>query len=193
MLALAAGCASDPPAVTLNSWRQSLERYVWEQGNGDPNVLRDLSWDNVHKGFAVLGDPIPQRSTDAIGLLLAHRMIQGTPYFIFLVGLVREGGLVDVRPVALQVAAGKFDWFVGPSDAQALASYRRTDRTLRDAASPAAPPAFPAASDRFDLTVDANRLVIRHAQSAAHWALILPTGGATQSSRSSGASSVPTR
>src|SRR5579863_4204326 len=55
-LLLISGCAVDGPSepVSLSSWQKDLEQYVWDQANGDPDVLREMSWDDVHRGFAII-------------------------------------------------------------------------------------------------------------------------------------------
>lgn len=119
------GCANEPEPVSVATWRHSVERYVWDQGNGDPNVLRDMSWDDVHKGFATMSDPHPARSTDAIGLLVGHPHVHGRAYFVFLLGLVRQGRLQAIQPLALRVDAGRFQWIAAPPDPAALGAYQR--------------------------------------------------------------------
>jgi hypothetical protein len=162
---LGTGCTVDPPAqpVTLQSWQHNLEDYVWEQANGDPNVLRDMSWDDVHHGFAIISDPLPVRSTDAIGLLVDHRRIENQPYFIFLFGLVRDRMLTELRPVALNVNHGRFRWVVGANDPLALELYRGASSST----------GFPGPQDEFDLTVAGNQLEIVHPPSGARWRLVL--------------------
>jgi hypothetical protein len=167
------GCAETPEPVTISSWQRSVERYVWDEGNGDPNVLRDLSWDDVHKGFAIMSDPEPARSTDAIGLLLGHRRVGQTGCFIFLVGLVDHQHLEDLRPVALYFEAGQFHRIVGPSDQQALSTYRR-DNPGGTAGPPSHGPAFPRQVDAFSLDVQGEQISIMDRSSGASWKLAVP-------------------
>jgi hypothetical protein len=169
-----AGCGiepSDPP--TIASWQRGLEKYVWDRGNGDPNVLADMSWDDVHKGFAVIGDPLPARATDQIGLLLAHRMLGGKPCFVFLLGTLREQKLEDLRPVALQVDGAAFRWTMGEESAEALSLYRawsEADRLRSGPRSPLPPP-FPRPQETFDVMVEDEHILIRHVESGARWEL----------------------
>jgi hypothetical protein len=168
------GCGvepSDPPTVA--TWQQGLEKYVWDRGNGDPNVLADMSWDDVHKGFAVIGDPLPDRAIDQIGLLLAHRMLRGKPCFVFLLGTIRKQKLEALRPVALQVDGAAFRWILGNESAEALSLYRSwsdADR-LRYGARHPAPPPFPRPQERFDVTVESDHVLILHVESGARWEL----------------------
>jgi len=167
------GCAETPEPVTISSWQRSVERYVWDEGNGDPNVLRDLSWDDVHKGFAIMSDPEPARSTDAIGLLLGHPRVGQTGCFIFLLALVNHRHLEELRPVALNVEAGQFRWIVGTSDPQALSTYRRDDP-------PGAPrpppngPVFPRQADTFTLDVQGEQISITERATGGSWKLAIP-------------------
>lgn len=168
---LVGGCGiepSDPP--TVQSWQQNLEKYVWDRGNGDPNVLADLSWDDVHRGFAVIGDPLPDRSTDQIGLLVAHRMFHGKPYFVFLLATVRRQELEDLRAVALQVEGDAFHWAIGVDDPMALALYRDWSEAARarDGGGGLQPPPFPG-NESFLVTIEDDEFVIRHSESGAQW------------------------
>lgn len=169
---LMGGCAievSDPP--TVQSWQQGLEKYVWDRGNGDPNVLADLSWDDVHHGFAVIGDPLPDRSTDQIGLLVAHRTFEGKPYFVFLLATVRNQELDSLRAVALQVEGKAFHWAVGEDDPKSLSAYRAWSDAGRAPPSDArvAPPPFPGRDGTFLVTVEQDQFVIVHRESGARW------------------------
>lgn len=166
---LLGGCASDGMGpVSIPYWQRSLERYVWEQGNGDPNVLRDMSWDDVHRGFAVMSDPLPDRSTDAIGLWLAHQSVAGQKYFIFLVGVMRAEEVQDIRPIALNVKQGRFKWSVGAEQPKALAVYRRHVHE-----SQSLPRRFPAPDDTFQVEIEKDRISIVHDQSGAAWQVLV--------------------
>lgn len=184
------GCAteSDAPPPTVSTWRRNLEQYVWDRGNGDPNVLADASWDDVHKGLAVIGDPLPDRSTDEIGLLLAHRMIDGQPWFLFLLGTVGDERLDDLRPVALNIDAGRFHWSIGTSDGRSLSLYRAwsdADRARAEPPDPNAPP-FPRPDETFDVRVNNGTFIVRHEESGASWELrpAIPVNPATRPSAS---------
>lgn len=168
------GCGAEPlDPPTIATWQRGLEKYVWDRGNGDPNVLADISWDDVHKGFAVIGDPLPDRATDQIGLLLAHRMLQGKPCFVFLLGTIREQKLEALRPVALQVDGGAFRWTLGEMSSEALSLYRGWSELDRLRAGPGnpVPPPFPRPQETFDVTVENGRIEIRHVESGALWEL----------------------
>jgi hypothetical protein len=165
------GCAAEPaPATAVAEWRQGVERYVWEQGNGDPAVLRDVSWDDVHPGFATLGDPLPDRSTDVYGLLVAHPSVAHHAYFVFLVAIVHNEVIEHMLPVALEIDAGKFRWVEGLSDDRQMRRYidwqNLEHRSTRFR--------FPARDDSFDLSTEANAISIAHEQSGATWRVELP-------------------
>jgi hypothetical protein len=181
----------------VSTWQRNLEQYVWDRGNGDPNVLADASWDDVHKGFAVIGDPLPDRSTDEIGLLLAHRIVDGKPWFLFLLGTVAEEKLDDLRPVALNIDKGTFHWSIGSSDDRSLAVYRAwsaADRSRAQAPDPNAPP-FPRPNETFDVTVRDGRFIVRHDESGASWELrpAIPVNPATRPSAGPQAAPVSSR
>src|SRR2546421_7194772 len=83
------GCASSPSqSVSLPIWQKAVEQYVREAGQGDPSALGDVTLPDGRHGFAVLGDPIVKNSTDAVGVLLGHRPLNGKLAFIYLVGVV---------------------------------------------------------------------------------------------------------
>jgi hypothetical protein len=164
-LLLGSGCGVEPPPepVTFQSWQTNLEHYIWNEANGDPNVLRDMSWDDVHHGFAIISDALPDRSTDAIGLLVAHRKIGGEPCFVFLFALIRTRMPIEMRAVALNVTSGQFRWFVGADDLAALDRYR----------SVSGGGVFPARADTFDVGFDGQQIVISHQQSGARWSVAI--------------------
>lgn len=165
LLAALSGCAADPPdPVSISYWQRSLEEYVWDRGNGDPIVLRDTSWDDVHKGFAVISDAMPDRSTDAIGLLLAHRRIADKPYFLFMLAIIKSDRVEDLRPVALSVEQARFHWVIGAENQPALQAYRHSTGAAR----------FPAADDPFQLTVTGTHVTVLHPESGAKWELAVP-------------------
>jgi len=165
------GCSADPaPPATIQEWRQELERYVWEQGNGDPAVLADVSWDDVHPGFAVLADPLPNRSTDVYGLLLAHPQLEGHAYFVFLVAKVRNGVFEQMLPVALEIDEGSFRWVEGAGDEDQTRRYLQ----WRSLGPKAMGVQFPSRDDSFDVNVDGNTISITHEPSGARWQIEVP-------------------
>lgn len=172
---LASGCASDPAEpVSLPRWQRSLEQYVWQQADGDPTVLRDMSWDDVHPGFAMLGEALPEQSTDMFGLLLEHRRIEGKAYFVFLVATVHDRRVENLQPVALNVDAGHFHWFVGSSSPAALAAYSRWIRSSEGVAGGEDWPVhFPAPSDTFEVTAARQQIRIVHDQTGSTWTIDL--------------------
>jgi hypothetical protein len=177
LLALAStGCMTDPPqAITLPAWRQQVEQYVREQGNGDPTVLADLSWDDVHKGFAIIGDALPERSTDIIGWLVAHQLVGGKSCFLFLVGTVQRNNLEALCPIAMEWEGGNFRWTAGPSDPDALAAYRvRGIATMSEKVAQAPdPPAFPHGGETLEIHIEGAGVSIVDRDSGAEWNLVL--------------------
>lgn len=158
------GCAGPEP-VTLQSWQRAVERYVWDAGNGDPAVLRDASWDDSHRGFALLGDALPDNSADAYGLLLGHRMVGSRPWFVFLFTIVDHRRVREARAVGLCVEKGSFNWAVGENDARVLASFARYES---EHARPPEEP-FPAPGDQFSVSVVNDSATIKHLQTPARW------------------------
>ena len=168
---VALGCAepgAGPRAMTVNlaAWQHSVEQYVWDEGNGDPNVLRDTNLPTSQRGFALIGGPEIERSNDADGLLLGQRVIDGHRWFIFLVGLIQEGSLEDVRLVGLLWTPVGVTWRVGARDVQMVRRYQATQP-------PRAFSVFPAEGDQFDLAIQGCQAVVAHLHSGAIWQLDL--------------------
>jgi hypothetical protein len=169
------GCAGPEP-VTLDAWQHAVERYVWDHGNGDPTVLRDASWDDSHHGFALLGDALPESSTDAYGLLLGHRIIGLRPWFLFLFTIVDHRHIREARAVGLCVEGGNFVWAVGKNETVALQRFSTYE--VGHAKPPEEP--FPAPGDKFSLKVTGDVATIEHLQTRAHWHLRLSAGKARE-------------
>ena len=163
------GAGPAPMTVDLSTWQRGVEHYIDEQGNGDPNILRDTTLPTAQAGFAMIGQADVTRSTDADGLLLGHRYINGRPWFIYLVGSIKAGELADIRLVALSHEADRNVWQISDRDQSAVERYRRTASNLA-----AAYMAFPAPSDQFKLDIDSPTIRVTHVQSGAQWQLEIP-------------------
>jgi len=172
MLFGAGGCGT---SVSISTWQQKLEQYVRTDGRGDPNVLRNVMLDDSRPGFAVISAEDPKHSTDARGLLLAHKRIGDRPWFIYLVGLVKDEKVDDIRLAAVSPRSGQFRWATSPKNPKSLSSYRNFNVNLGKQRMPGQkePPmgyfGFPREEDRFNLEVQGNRVEVVHEQSGAHW------------------------
>ncbi len=179
------GCST---AVSFPKWQEAVERYVRQDGRGDPNILRNTSVEAGRPGFALIGADDPRGSTDVKGLLLGHKRIGERPWFIYLVGLVKKQDVSEMHLAALNVQGGQYRWAVGKNDARALKSYRSFNegqgkqRSVRSQA-PITSRGFPQESDAFDLTVEGGVQAV-HQGSGARWHLTVP--GATTAARSGG-------
>ena len=160
------GAGPAPMTVNLSVWQRGVEHYIDDQGNGDPNILRDTTLPTSQPGFAMIGEADVTRSTDANGLLLGHRYINGRPWFIYLVGMIKAGKLDDIRLVALSHEAEKSSWEVSDPDDGALERYRS-----ESPGSDASFTTFPAPSDQFKLEIDSSNITVQHIQSGAKWHL----------------------
>jgi hypothetical protein len=166
-ICLFTGCGGpNNQTVSLPIWQQHVEQYVHDFGKDDPTSLRDLTIPDGRKGFAVNGSPLPKDSTDAVGLLLAHRPVDGRPAFIYLVGIVDKEKLTDIRLAMLTFDNGKSHWHVSPANAGALETYRRSHPST---AGKESVQNFPAANDVFNLDVAGGRVTAVHAPSGASW------------------------
>jgi len=179
----AGGCTS---GVSISSWQHQLERYVRDDGHGDPAVLRDMTLDDTRRGFAIIGDEDPRKGTDAKGLLLAHRPINGRPWFIYLVGLVKDQKVDEIRLAALSVNHGKFDWVLSQKNPHSTQMYRNYNEGLGKKRSPGqknAPPdyeGFPRAEDVFDLGINGNNVDAVHQGSGAWWQVTIPAAAVSR-------------
>jgi hypothetical protein len=157
-------------------WQHQLADYIGSAGHGDPAVLARLPSQRAtgtlrpaRISFGVLDLDAHVAEADGFdvqGLLLAA---SDTQAYVFMVGIVQRQGyrplaLVDLRPVTMQLQAGRIDWAVGDSDTQALARYRA-------AIDPMVPLRFPADHDHFELLSCAPQLCVAEAHSQARWAV----------------------
>ena len=175
------GCApSLSQPVGVREWQAAVEEHVRTQGGGNPTVLRDVTIEGGRKGFAILGEPMAKESTDAVGLLLGHKPVGGRPAFVYLLGIVQENVVTEMRLAALSVQGQQFQWQMGNPDPAALQAYRNyrqqqwRARAGGAAEVPRAYTRFPGEDDQFELTVEGNGVRARHVQSGATW--VLPGG-----------------
>ena len=171
------GCARQ---VSLSSWQKSVEQYVRDQGSGDPASLRDVTLPDSRRGFASIGDPNPEDSSDVYGVLLGHREMVGRHWFIYLVGHVRDLAVVDIRIAAVSFNGDRPSWRIGAVDAEQVAVYcafHQDEFTRRF--EPLPPPqlrsSFPQPDDVFEMLVDSPAIVVTHQQSGATWRLDMPS------------------
>jgi hypothetical protein len=173
-----AGCSS---SASISSWRDAVERYVKDEGGGDPSVLKELTLDRsgTMHGFALLGGDRATESTDARAILLAHRPINDKLWFIYLVGIVQNQRTSDIRLAALDAEGGKSVWKTSKEDKAALNRYQQytqqlaQDRLGKRDAPPTSYTTFPRPEDRFDLKVDGNVITATHRESGASWQVSL--------------------
>ena len=176
LLFLTLGCSS---SVSVPQWQQQVERFVRDDGRGDPNVLRNMTIEGGRPGFAIIGADDPHSSTDVKGLLLGHKRVGERPWFIYLVGLVNKQEVTSLQLAALNVRNGQYRWVLGKTDNQALKSYRTHNEQIgRHRTAQSKPPAgfrnFPQEGDAFDLTLQGNRATAVHRDSGAQWSVNLP-------------------
>lgn len=169
---LSAGCAR---SGNMKSWQQDVERYV-EQNNQDPSVLRDVTLAGSRRGFGYIGKDDPRKSQDANGVLLGHQLILDRPWFVYLVGIVDDQEVEQIRLAAISYVHGEANWRVGPKDPEALKQYRNHNLKLWKQTSagsrgkvPAEYTTFPRDADAFDMSVDGSRIDAVHQGSGAQW------------------------
>lgn len=178
----AAGCQQQ---VSLDSWRNSVEHYVQDQANGDVSVLRDLATSGPWKGFSVISENDPAAATDVNGVLLAHQQIGSKNYFVYLVGLVRQQQVQDIRLALLSAGPDGHDWRWSPQDKDGFRLYH----DYQDAqwhklfpqrqVAPWSYSGFPCEGDVFTISVTGRRVTATHERSGAQWTLELPQDGPT--------------
>jgi hypothetical protein len=178
MTFVASGCAS---SVSVGEWQRGLVQYVRTEGNGDPSVLRDMTWNDEQPGFAVIAKNYPYESTDAIGVLLGHPRVGDRPWFVYLVGQVKKDRVEDIRLAALSVRDGKYRWVLSDRDKDMVRRYRGTkeavgrERFPKRKTLPVTYTSFPSEDDAFALDVsDDGRVTATHPLSGAQWTVQLP-------------------
>ena len=187
------GCTS---SQAIRDWQDSVETYIDEHGNGDPNVLRSVSDDPAAKDFGLVGAQnegvpfvLPSR-TDVTSAVLGHRRHNDRFWFIFMVGATRYRGafsnfpledaqLRDLRPAALSVEGGTYLWRLGDRDTEAMDVYiepqierwRQSDTSREVASKPTT--RFPSPADDWTINIDEAGVTITELHSGARWVLEL--------------------
>jgi hypothetical protein len=169
---VSSGCAR---SGDMKSWQQDVERYV-EKNDGDPTVLRDVILTGSRRGFGYIGKDDPRESQDANGVLLGHQVVRNRPWFVYLVGIVDEQEVEQIRLAALSYVHGKADWRIGPKDAEARKRYQNYNLSLwkqQTGGGRGQPPpeytTFPRDADMFDMSVTGARIDAVHQGSGAQW------------------------
>ncbi|HEX8522694.1 MAG TPA: hypothetical protein VF669_10595 [Tepidisphaeraceae bacterium] len=173
-------CSGCGTTVNMAGWQRDVERYVRQEGRGDPNVLRDLTLDESRRGYAVAGADDPREGTDARGLLLGHKMVAGQPWYFYLVGIVKQQKVEEIHLAALSAQTGGYRWVISPKSGEALKMYRNYNEGLGKQRFPGRKQApvdystFPREEDEFDLTIDGTHVTAVHKTSGAWWDVNLP-------------------
>ena len=173
LLLTAGGCAS---SASVDSWKTTVDKYVSLHGN-DPNALRDVTLAGDRRGFGVIGQTDPRQSTDAKALLLSHQDIAGRPWFVYLVGLVKQQKVDDIRLAARSQEVGKPPtWAISKADAHAVKLYKdyyegvwRRSQPDKHAKEPSSYTNFPQDADVFSVNVEGTTVSATHAPSGARW------------------------
>src|SRR3954468_1079463 len=127
LLLTAGGCA---PSAPVASRKTTVDKYVSLHGN-DPNSLRDVTLSGDRRGFGVIGQNDPKQSTDAKALLLTHQEIAGRPWFVYLVGIVKQQKVDDIRLAARTQEPGKpATWAISKPDPHAVKLYKEYNEGL---------------------------------------------------------------
>jgi len=162
-----------------------VEHYLWDQGNGDATVLRDLPTPGTWKGFSIFSENDPASSTDVNGVLLAHRSIGSKTYFVYLVGLVQKQQVQDIRLALLNCSEDRCEWRSSRRNNDSLRAYAdfKTAEWKKMFPGRAEGPwnysGFPGEGDLFKIAVAGNRVTATHEASGAQWTLEVPQDGPT--------------
>lgn len=168
LLTVAGGCAR---SASLKTWQAGVDQYVKDKGN-NPEVLRTVTLDGTRAGFAVIGDIDPRKTTDARAILLAHKAIEAKPCFIYLVGIVKNQSVQDIRLAVVTFTTSPPTWHIGEKNADALKTYREGGVAMWHERSgerkvPPTYTTFPRESDLFDVIITGPHVEARHAQTGA--------------------------
>jgi len=170
LLLLATGCSSS----NIQPWQKSVEAYVSSNG-GDADALRDVTLSDFQHGFALNGGLDPRNSTDVRGVLLAHKTVADRPWFIYVVGVVKDEKVDDLRVAALSMVNGSAVWSVSNHNSPALKLYRdwgwREWHQRASEKSPIPPQytTFPREADVFDIVIQGTLAQVTHTPSGARW------------------------
>ena len=172
LVLFAAGCGS---SASTSSWQNAVEKYVADKG-GDPTALREVTLAGGRRGFGQIGGDDPRKSTDANGVLLGDRIAAGRPWVVYLVGVVSNEKVHEIRLAALSYLSGKPTWKLSEKNGKSLHAYQHYNESLWKQQHPGTkekPPGgyttFPRDEDRFDLTQQDGHLRATHEQSGATW------------------------
>ena len=180
----ACGCQQEQQ-VSLRTWQDDVEHYVWDQANGDVSALRDLPTPGTWKGFSMINENNPGSSTDINGVLLGNRAVGSKTYLIYLVGLVPHQQVQDIRLAALWASPAGFQWRLTEKNDNSFRMYRDFElaqwRKLfpQRTEGPWSHTGFPSEGDAFKLDISHGKIVATHEQSGASWTLQLPQDAAT--------------
>lgn len=183
--AFAVGCSS---STALEAWEQSVETYVMEQASGDVTALRATGDGQGRPHFGLIGADhggiplIAPVRTDINAVLLAHREIAGSPWFVFLAGEVKYDNSFDVIPlddpelVEVHLAAVRRNerglvWIVGASNPAAVARYRSAQLPAPNHGEGRS--TFPTDADQFEVSIDSTTIIVTDVRSGARWSVDL--------------------
>jgi hypothetical protein len=190
LVVVGAGCQEQ---VTLSSWQNEVDHYLLDQANGDPSALRDLPTPGPWKGFSIIGENDPASATDVNGVLLAHRPIGPKTYFIYLVAVVRQQQVQDIRLALLSASPDGDQWRSsrGNNDSLRVYSDFKTAEWKKlfpgRAVGPWSCTGFPGEGDVFKLNISGGKVTATHEQSGAQWTLDVPQDGPTTAPAVAGA------
>lgn len=163
-LFVGAGCTSSR-TVGVAQWQKDVEHYV-RAHDDDPTVLADVTLPGTARaGFAAIGSPDAKNSSDVSAVLLAHRVVDSQPWFIYLVGSIEREQVREIRLAGLSFREDRFNWKQGPADASALQTYLGASHRV--------PRMFPQEGDTFDVEISGAAVTATHRQSGARWELNL--------------------
>lgn len=168
----------------VSAWEMKLERFVNQEGDGDPGVLsqtRVLHSRDVLRPARITFDvldvdaQVPSRDGwDVEGVLIGKHSSGTRNWYVFLVGIVARSGyrpasIQDIRIVGVAAEKGELTWATSPSDREAVERYRETFRDYPMVR-------FPADMDRFVMNVSEDRASVQELGSGAEWSLQLTNG-----------------
>lgn len=195
-LVAAGGCSGD---AAIRAWQRSLEEYVTDYGNGDPNVLRAVAEDPSESDFGLIGAGssgvafvFPAR-TDVAGVLVGHRRVGDRSWYVYMVGAVKYRGtmsnfplddaaLRDLRPAAFSAHGGRYEWRLGERDEGAMRLYRRPQLEAWRRSDPGretaleAPTTFPTPADDWRIEITDQTISVIDDHSRASWSILVPAG-----------------
>lgn len=167
------GCTTSRP---VELWQERVTQYVADEGNGDITSLR-----NTEPGAARPVFGVTSGSVEVQGLLLGCSTMDQQRWWTYIVGVMKNDNITDLRIVAVSEVGGEVVFSQSTQDEAATERYR--DGRLKQWTANRLDPAtdgdfvcsFPGPNDSFTLNAAGTTATVTERQSGARWTVLLAT------------------